>query len=77
MRGGQWLGLAKAGDSCTASGKVAKPSQPNNPGVLIADEIEVKLVKQLAVEFGKDKPEPKKVEKKVPEKKPAAKTNEN
>ena len=70
---GSGCALAKAGDSCTATGKVAKPSQPNNPGVLIADEIEVKLTKQLALELGKEKPEPKKVDKKAPEKKAAAK----
>jgi hypothetical protein len=57
VRGGTWLRLAKAGDSATASGKVAKPSAPKSPGILLADEIEVKLVKQNTVEL--DKPEPK------------------
>jgi hypothetical protein len=68
VRGGLWLKLAKAGDSATATGKIARPSQPNNPGVLIADEIEVKLVKQNTAEVGKEKPEPKA---KTPEKKAA------
>jgi hypothetical protein len=72
VRGGPWLKLAKAGDSATVAGRVAKPSQPNSPGAMIADEIQVKLVKPLAVEFGKEKPEPKS---KTPEKK-AAKAKE-
>ncbi len=57
VRGGTWLRLAKAGDGATASGRVAKPSAPKSPGLLIADEIEVKLVKQISAE--PEKPEPK------------------
>ena len=57
VRGGVWLRLAKAGDGATASGKVARPSTPKSPGVLLADEIQVKLVKQNTVEI--EKPEPK------------------
>jgi hypothetical protein len=70
VRGSVWLKLAKVGDSATASGKVAKPSLPNNPGVLIADELEVKLLKLPEDEFGKAKPEkkPKAAEKKAAEK---------
>jgi hypothetical protein len=71
VRGRPWLSLAKAGDSATASGKVTKPSGPNSPGVLVADEIEVKLVKQAEADL--EKPEPK--TKAAPEKK-AAKAKE-
>jgi hypothetical protein len=59
VRGGPWLYLAKVGDSATASGRISKPSLPNSPGVMIADELEVTLVKQLEDEFGKAKPEKK------------------
>jgi len=57
VRGAQWLSLAKMGDGAVVHGKVARPSLPNAPGLILADEIQVTLNKQAV--FDKEKPAPK------------------